>query len=199
MSGVVLPHGCRITHGRGAALRTPFAEMPFTMHELSSGGDRAFRGAYGFIPFTAEVRLPRHVHLGDGERGGEPPLLAERILVLDGSGLVELAGVLWLAGPGSLVDIAPGVPHSWTACPAGVRLPDGSVTQGRFLMVYQYEAATSFFPTASTAPLGSAADYRAHTGDVETIRIPAMSATTVAARCRCVWDADAAARLAVAG
>ena len=190
MSGVDLPHGCRITHGSAAAVKTPLADMPLTMHELSGGGGAAFSGQYGFIPFTTAIRLPRHVHLGSPDASGARRLLYERILVLNGCGLVELAGALHVVAPGSLVDIGPGVPHTWTACPSGVRLPDGSEADGTFLMVYEYEAPTGFFPTAATAPLADAADYEAFDGDFASVRIPALSAADTVARATLVWNGD---------
>ncbi len=189
MTGVALQHGCRITHGRGAAVKTPFPDMPLTMHELSAGGGTAFSGQYGFIPFTTAIRLPRHVHIGAPDAAGTRRLLAERILVLNGCGLAELAGALHVVAPGSLVDIGPGVPHTWTACPPGVRLPDGSRSDGTFLMVYDYEAPTGFFPTASTVPLADAAAYEGYDGqDYEPIRIPSITADELAARATLVWD-----------
>ena len=188
MSGVALPHGCRITHGSGAAVKTPFADMPLTMHELSAGGGSAFGGPYGFIPFTTAVRLPRHVHLGAPAADGARAMLAERIMVLNGCGLVELAGALHVVARGSLVEIGPGVPHSWTACPAGIRMPDGTSADGGFLMVYEYEAPTGFFPIASTEPLATAAAYAAYEGDYEAIRIPALDAAEVATRATLVWN-----------
>lgn len=74
-------------------------------------------------------------------------LVDERILVLNGVGLVELAGKIWAVAPGTLVDAVGGVPHTWTACPAGVQLPNGTVSEGKFTMVYEYEEPTSFYPT----------------------------------------------------
>ncbi len=186
MSGVALPHGCRVTHGTGAAIKTPFSDMPLVMHEMSAGGI-AFAGPYGFIPFTEQIRLPRHVHLSTPDEAGTRRLLAERILVLNGCGLVELAGALHVVAPGSLVDIGPGVPHSWTACPAGLRLPDGSTSDGSFLMVYQYEASTGFFPTAAIAPIAGVADYKPHDGDDASIRIPRFDAAAVRSF-GMVWD-----------
>ena len=188
MSSVALPHGCRITHGSGAAVKTPFADMPLTMHELSAGTGTAFGGPYGFIPFTTAVRLPRHVHLGTPAAEGTRAMLAERILVLNGCGLVELAGALHVVAPGSLVEIGPGVPHTWTACPPGIRLPDGTSADGSFLMVYEYEAPTGFFPIATTDPLATAAAYAPHEGDDEAIRIPVLDAAEVAARTTLVWN-----------
>jgi hypothetical protein len=64
-------------------------------------------------------------------------LVSERILVSHGVGIVELAGELFVAAPGSLVEAIGGVPHTQPACPAGVKLPDGTVSEGRFPMVYE--------------------------------------------------------------
>ena len=61
--------------------------------------------------------------------------VAERILVLNGVGMMELNGEMYVVAPGSLVEIAPGVPHTWTACPPGVTLPDHTASDGRFLMI----------------------------------------------------------------
>lgn len=49
-------------------------------------------------------------------------LIDERILVLHGVGLVEIAGKIWAVAAGSLAELAGGVPHTWSACPAGVGL-----------------------------------------------------------------------------
>ena len=62
-------------------------------------------------------------------------LVDERILVLNGVGLVEIAGKIWATAPGTLVDAIGGVPHTWSAAPAGIKLPDGSVSTGKFTMV----------------------------------------------------------------
>lgn len=188
MNGVELPHGCRITHGSGAAVKTPFDDMPLQMHELSPGGGTAFAGQYGFIPFTTAIRLPRHIHMDAGSDGTHRRLLAERILVLNGCGLVELAGTLHVVAPGSLVAIGPGVPHSWTACPPGVVLPDGTRSDGTFLMIYDYEAPTGFFPTAATAPIEDPAVYEAYEGDLESIRIPRLAAADLADCATLMWN-----------
>lgn len=61
------------------------------MHALDAGvGRRVFRGQFGFIPFEAPSRLPRHVHIEEDE-GQEPRLVAECILVVNGVALAELA------------------------------------------------------------------------------------------------------------
>jgi quercetin dioxygenase-like cupin family protein len=90
--------------------------MPdLVMNELSPGSE-GFSGQLGFIEFTSDIRLPRHIHMNvDRTR-----LIDERILVLHGVGLVEIAGKIWTVAPGSLAELAGGVPHTWTACPAGV-------------------------------------------------------------------------------
>ena len=92
--------------------------------------------------------------------------------------------------PGSLIQIEPGIPHTWTACPAGVVLPDGVVSDGRFLMIYEYSAPTGFFPTAATRSLTRVADYERWDGDLEQIRFPAISAREVAASTSFVWGTE---------
>ena len=192
-TGVLLPNGCRVTHGTGANVKEPFPDIPLVMHELSPGDDGAtsFRGQFGFIPFTDQLRLPRHVHIDEEaprSEGAGRTLLAERILVLNGVGLTELNGSVFLVAPGSLVDIAPGVPHTWTACPPGVRLPDGSTSDGRFLMIYEYSRRTGFFPTEGITPIHEAAAYRRYTGDLDAIRFPKLTAREVVERASFVWD-----------
>lgn len=186
--GVVMPSGCRATHGSAANIKEPFSFTPVVMHELDVGlGGRAYRGQFGFIPFGADFRLPRHVHIE--ERPGQAPkLVAERILVVNGIGLTELNGEIHVIAPGTLVEIEPGVPHTWTACPAGVVLPDGSTANGEFLMIYEYSGPTGFYPTASTDPITSVTEYRPFEGDLETIRFPELDAQQVVARASLVWN-----------
>jgi len=175
-TGLLLPNGCRITHGSGANIKTPFPDMNLTMHELSPSSPIPFSGQLGFIEFDVSIRLPRHIHMSLSK----DQVIAERILVLNGVGLVELAGEYYAVAPGSLVDAKGGVPHTWTACPAGVRLPDGTVSQGWFTMVYLYEDTTTFFPTDSTRIISRPKDYQPFLGqDFEPIRIPVLSAEEV--------------------
>ncbi len=192
--GLALPNGCRITHGDGATVRTPFPAMGLVMHELHPGhaapDKPGFRGQYGFIPFTDAFRLPRHVHLGRAARAEDAVLVAERILVAGGAALAELGGEIVLVMPGTLVDIPPGVPHTWTACPPGVPLPDGTVSNGRFLMVYQYAEPTGFCPVQDTATLVSAAEYRPYAGDLEAISFPRLTPEQVAERASYVWNRE---------
>lgn len=203
-TGVLLPNACRVTHGTGANIKKPFPDIPLVMHELHAGDDGAasFSGQFGFIPFTDQLRLPRHVHIDDGAGDGTDPsqgtLLAERILVLNGVALTELNGDIVLVAPGSLVDIAPGVPHTWTACPPGVRLPDGGTSAGHFLMIYEYSRRTGFFPTDRVTPIGSAAEYERYAGDLDAIRFPDLTARQVVERASFVWDKTMGSGLALA-
>jgi len=107
LPGVVVPSGCRVTHGTAASIKTPFTFTPVTMHELDPGvGGRAYRGQFGFIPFQAGFRLPRHVHIEERD-GREARLVAERILVVNGIALTELNGAIHVVAPGTLVENSP--------------------------------------------------------------------------------------------
>ena len=194
--GITLPNGCNIVHGDGTNLKRPFTDLTLEMHELDPGGkaDRKFAGQLGFIEFTTEFRLPRHVHIAPTAEsaGSERRFVAERIVVLDGVALVELNGQIYVIPPKSLVTIAPGVPHTWTACPAGVSvstMEPGSETAketftstGSFLMIYEYEEPTAFFPTAQTKSLTRVEEYE-RCDDLDSIRIPNLSASEVNDRC----------------
>lgn len=185
--GVTFDNGCRITHGHGANIKKPFPEISLTMHELSPGNKKGFSGQLGFIPFTSELRLPRHIHMN----ADKTKLVDERILVLHGVGVVEIAGKVYVTAPGTLVDAIGGVPHTWSACPAGVQLPDGSVSDGKFTMVYEYEEPTSFFPTESTTPITAAADYEAFEGDdFDPIRFPQLTAQEIVEQAVIVFNTD---------
>jgi hypothetical protein len=74
--------------------------------------------------------------------------------------------------PGSLVETVGGVPHTFTACPKGVRLPDGTVSTGTFTVVYEYEEPTSFLPTALTQVVEKVSKYQPLEGPLEEIRFP---------------------------
>ncbi len=197
--GVRLDNGCRVTHGEGADVKRPFADIPLVMHELAGGEPReggSLAGQFGVIPFTAELRLPRHIHIGADSRSAARRLVAERILVLNGVALVELNGQVLIVPPLALVTIAPGVPHTWTACPPGVGLPDGTVSDGRFLMVYDYNEPTGFFPCAGTTTLAGAADYAAFTGELDAIRFRKLAAADVVAGAALVWNREVGEGLA---
>jgi len=221
--GITLPNNSTIVHGRSANIKTPFSDIPVIMHELSPGrqqpkgqsfdhdqsSGRSYAGQFGFIEFTTEFRLPRHVHIAppDSIDPRTQVFTAERILVLSGVALVELNGEIYVIPPKTLVTIAPGVPHTWTACPAGVRASAPSMLKGQiieqspeaeheavmstgqFLMVYEYEEPTGFFPTQQTETLNSVENYE-RCEDLESIRIPALSALEVERTCTFVWERE---------
>ena len=117
--------------------------------------------------------------------------LDERIMVLHGIGLVEMAGDVFVVAPGSLADCIGGVPHTWTACPPGVKLPGGEVSDGTFTMVYEYEEETSFFPTKNVSVVEEVGAYEAWEGDLEEIRFPEMSREEVVKVAKgVVWDGE---------
>lgn len=138
--------------------------------------------------------------------------MTERILVLNGIALVELNGRIYIIPPKTLVTIAPGVPHTWTACPAGVDISkilkhrpssqssfasttegdiqiDSSVSEGTFLMVYEYEEVTGFFPTKQTETLRETGHY-VRCDDLEMIRFPKLSVEEIYERGWLVWGTE---------
>ncbi|KAF7560976.1 hypothetical protein G7046_g3180 [Stylonectria norvegica] len=200
--GIVLSNGSQIVHGSGAKVKDPFTQIPVTLNELSPGSASsrpAFRGQSGFIEFTTENRLPRHVHISPSANGKgdqhEQTLVYERIFVVGGVALVELGGQIYVIPPQSLVTIAPGVPHTWTACPKGVNVSrivgtndqNEVVSEGKFLMLYEYEEITGFFPTEQTETLKGVDDY-VRCDDLERIRIPSLTAREVEETCWFVYD-----------
>ena len=203
--GLRLKNGCMIAHGKGTNVKQPFANIPnLVMHELSQGSIQetpvsannptpaaSFRGQLGLIQFTTEHRLPQHVHIGDDPTTpGRRMLVTERILVLNGAALVQLNGAVYIIPPASLVSIAPGVPHTWTACPSGLMMPDGTISDGAFLMVYEYETQTGFFPIEQTQTLSNVAEYKEYTGDLESIRFPLLTAQDAFTRGTLIWDTE---------
>ena len=118
--------------------------------------------------------------------------------------MTELNGEIYVIPPRTLVTIAPGVPHTWTACPPGVSpataFPeydadmlaglglDTCVSDGRFLMVYEYEEETGFFPTKQTETLSKVKEYvKAEESELEELRFPALSADEVLERGWLIW------------
>lgn len=217
--GFTLPNGTRISHQTGAVTKTPFTDLgfPVDMHELSANPSTTldpetqrpitFAGQFGLIDFDTSVRLPRHVHIAppDVTDPSKQRFVAERILVLSGTALTELNGEIYIIPPRTLVTIAPGVPHTWTACPAGVSpataFPeydadmlteqDKIVSEGRFLMVYEYEEETGFFPTKQTHTMQSVSEYvKATDNELEGLRFPALSSEEVLRRGWTVWGGE---------
>jgi hypothetical protein len=190
--GILLPNGCRLVHGQGTNTKSPFSNIPVVMNELDRGGSKSYRGQFGFILFDETVRLPRHIHIETCHHkpGQKPILVTERIMVLDGVAMVELNGSVYVIPPGSAVIISPGVPHTWTACPPGVKLPDGSSSEGKFCMVYEYEEQTGFFPTKRIDSIESVDEYEEYDGDLEEIRFPLMRKQDVVERAKLVWNLE---------
>lgn len=217
--GFTLSNGTRIAHQAGAITKTPFTDLgfPVDMHELTANKSTtldpatqrsiSFAGQLGLIDFDTSVRLPRHVHIAppDEKDTSKQRFVAERILVVNGFAMTELNGEIYVIPPRTLVTIAPGVPHTWTACPAGVSpasaFPeydadmlqdmDRHVSEGKFLMVYEYEEETGFFPTAQTSTLTSVEEYkRANETELEELRFPSLSAPEVLERGWIVWGQE---------
>jgi quercetin dioxygenase-like cupin family protein len=230
--GIILAkhNNTTITHINAANAKSPFqvVGIPVTMHELSHGftpsshdsdstlpslsspPDVSFSGQFGIINFDTTIRLPRHVHIS------EKHFTTERILVVNGTALVELNKQIYIIPPKTLVTIAPGVPHTWTACPAGLNIsealsmrygdmstartcadgvqpesrPTGPlISSGTFLMVYEYGEITGFFPTEQTETLKTFGDYK-RCDDLESIRFPLLSADEVRKNGWLVWGKD---------
>lgn len=217
--GFTLSNGTRIAHQAGAVTKTPFTDLgfPVDMHELTANKSTtldpeterpiSFAGQLGLIDFDTSVRLPRHVHIAppDEKDTSKQKFVAERILVVIGFAMTELNGDIYVIPPRTLVTIAPGVPHTWTACPAGVSpasaFPeydadmlqdmDRHVSEGKFLMVYEYEEETGFFPTAQTSTLTSVEEYkRANESELEELRFPSLTAAEVLERGWIVWGQE---------
>jgi hypothetical protein len=134
----------------------------------------------------------------------EKNFTTERILVVNGTALVELNKQIYIIPPRTLVTIAPGVPHTWTACPAGFNIsgalnlrygdmrtaqPGTLISSGTFLMIYEYEEITGFFPTEQMETLKTFEDYR-RCDDLESIRFPLLSADEVGKSGWLVWGKD---------
>jgi len=217
--GYTLPNGTRISHQPGSVTKTPFTDLgfPVNMRELSANANTTldpethrpitFAGHFGLIDFDTSVRLPRHVHIAPPSSSdpSRQRFVAERILVLNGMALVELNGEVYIIPRRTLVTIAPGVPHTWTACPPGVSLAtafpeydadmltdmDQCVSDGKFLMVYEYEEETGFFPTKQTETLERIEDYvRAGDDELEKLRFPALTGEQVLERGWIVWSKE---------
>ncbi len=227
--GIILAkhNNTTITHINAANAKSPFQSVgiPVTMHELSHGFtpssqashstlpsssqplDISFSGQFGIIDFDTTIRLPRHVHISENH------FTTERILVLNGTALVELNKQIYIIPPRTLVTIAPGVPHTWTACPAGLNISEALklrrrdtsagagevnakslpmepvISSGTFLMVYEYEEVTGFFPTEQTETLKTFGDYK-RCDDIERIRFPLLTADEVGKSGWFVWGKD---------
>jgi hypothetical protein len=136
------------------------------------------------------MRMPRHVHMSTGL--GPKRYIMEKVLTVGGVGLTELAGEIYVIPPMTLVLIAPGVPHSWTACPPGLDLQALGVTDerivsdGTFLATYEYEDATTFYPTEQRRRLLEVGEY-VPCEDLQAIRFPQMEVSDVVEKAWFVW------------
>ncbi|KAH8881295.1 hypothetical protein GQ53DRAFT_832487 [Thozetella sp. PMI_491] len=188
--GFLLPDGSRIVTGSGVHVRSAFPpdlDIPGTLHMFSVGNANdadtpCFRGPMGFFPFDTTMRMPRHVHMSTGP--GPQRYLVEKVYAVSGIGLAELAGEVYVVPPRTMVMIAPGVPHTWTACPPGLDLKalgvdkDGIVSDGTFNALFEYEDATTFFPTQQKERLHEVDNYIA-CEDLHGIRFPKMEVEDV--------------------
>jgi hypothetical protein len=197
--GFLLGNGSRIVHGSGADVRSAFAPelgIPGTLHLFSVGhamdpvSTPPFSGAMGFFPFDTSMRMPRHVHISTGP--GPRRFITEKVLTVAGVGLVELAGEVFVVPPLTMVLIAPGVPHTWTAAPRGLDLlamrvaDEKIVSDGKFSAVFEYEDATTFYPTEQKAKLQDVADY-VGCEDLHSIRFPKMEIEDIVREAWFVW------------
>jgi hypothetical protein len=204
--GFYLANGTQIVHGHGALQRSAFppeANVPGQLCMLSPGHTAdartpRFSGPQGLFHFTAENRMPRHVHLAPSSGpGNSNRFVVEKIVTLNGVALAELGDQIYVIPPNTLVVIGPGVPHSWVACPPGLDLlelgvsDERIVSDGQFLAVFEYEEPTGFFPTAQRETLGSEGDYT-RCEDLQSIRFPVMSLEEIRATAKFVWGRSAA-------
>lgn len=98
--------------------------------------------------------------------------------------------------PRTLVLIGAGVPHTWTACPPGIDFgalgfstEEKVASKGKFVAVFEYEAPTSFFPSAQTNTLATEEEY-VRCDDLHAIRIPAMTAEEIQRQAWFVWGKE---------
>ncbi|KAJ9144188.1 Leucine-tRNA ligase [Pleurostoma richardsiae] len=200
--GFLLRNGSRIVHGSGVNVRSAFPpelNIPGTLHLFSPGhaADPAtptFRGAMGYFPFDTSMRMPRHVHVSTGQ--GPKRFIVEKVLTLTGIGLAELAGEVYVVPPLTMVLIAPGVPHTWTACPAGLDLQalgisdEKLVSDGKFSAMFEYDDATTFYPTRQTERLANPDEY-VKCEDLQGIRFPKMEVQDVIEKAWFIWNMSA--------
>ena len=199
--GFTLSNGVHIVHGEGALGKDAFppdVNIPGRLYEFSPGNTLdsrtpAFCGPQGCYEFDVDVRMPRHVHLTRPGQG-EQRFVMEKIFVPYGVGLAEFAGELFVIPPKTLILIAPGVPHTWTACPPGLNVTkalglsdeETIISDGKFMTVYEYSQPTAFFPTAQTNALQNTNEY-VRCEDLHSIRIPKLEVDDVLKKAFIVW------------
>lgn len=199
--GFTLPNGVHIVHGEGSLGKDAFppqVNIPGRLYEFSPGHaldsrTPAFCGAQGCYEFDVDVRMPRHVHL-TRPKLEEQHFVVEKIFIPYGVALAEFGGQLFVIPPRTLILIASGVPHTWTACPPGLNVTralgltdkDEIISDGKFMAVYEYEQPTGFFPTAQTNALRKASEY-VRCEDLHSIRIPKLEVDEVLKEAFIVW------------
>ncbi|KFA79468.1 hypothetical protein S40288_11584 [Stachybotrys chartarum IBT 40288] len=205
--GFTLPNGVHIVHGEGALGKDAFPSeinIPGRLFEFSPGHavdarTPAFCGAQGCYEFDIDIRMPRHVHLSR-PGPGEQRFVVEKIFIPYGVALAEFGGELYVIPPKTLILIAAGIPHTWTACPPGLNVTkalgltdeEGKevISDGKFMAVYEYEEPTGFFPTAQTNALHKTNEY-IRCEDLHSIRIPKFGVDEVLQKASIVWGKNA--------
>ena len=66
-------------------------------------------------------------------------------------------------------------------------MPQKTTSTGEFLMVYEYEEPTRFYPLENTATLRHVSEYERFEGDLENIRFPRLTSQEVQRVARKVW------------
>lgn len=203
--GFMLSNGTRIVHSEGSIVKDAFPpemNIPGQLQIFHPGHRKdpntpSFNGMFGCLPFDTVTRMPRHVHMTEPAEDGARKYVVENILVMNGVGIAELGGEIYVVPPKTLVSIGRGVPHTWTACPPGLDLqelgvsPDEKVVSGgSFIAIFNYEEPTSFFPTSQTERLETEGDY-VKCEDLQSIRIPEYSIEELMEKAFFVWGRSA--------
>lgn len=206
--GFSLENGTRIIHGDGSLVRSAFHPgdgLPGTLQLFSLGHtlDKscpAFCGSNGLFEFDVTCRMPRHVHISTHhEQSSQGSFATEKIIVLTGIAVAELAGEIYVVPPKTMVIIAPGVPHTWVAAPAGLDLHELGIasqdpgheiqvrpSDGTFLAVFEYDMPTTFFPTRQSHKLGNVTEY-VRCDDLPSIRISDFTIDMLKTRAKFIW------------
>ncbi|KAH2644369.1 hypothetical protein KXV32_005457 [Aspergillus fumigatus] len=186
--GFLLPNGIRIVHGAGAATRDAFPPawgIPGRLQTFSGGhvndpSTPCFAGSQGLLPFDTETRMPRHVHMAPDPAGKGHRYIVEKIMVMEGVAVAELGGEFYVL-PTSYLGIDFGA--------LGFSTEEKVASKGKFVAVFEYEAPTSFFPSAQTNTLATEEEY-VRCDDLHAIRIPAMTAEEIQRQAWFVWGKE---------
>lgn len=118
--------------------------------------------------------------------------VVEKLIILNGIVVAKIEGEIYVIPPKCMVTIAHGAPHAWVVAPKGLDLQalgvaDKSlVSDGRFLVVYEYEEPTGFYPTAQTKILMNEEEY-VQCDDLHSIRIADMDVECLKKNAWFVW------------